>query len=148
MKLGPIEWNPLGFLHEEIKNTRFLLTLIAVLGIGMGGLSAVYLILKGVTIDQAMLAVFTTIIGALIGLVNTAYNAYFKDRQTAESESKATEKAIALASSGQSPVTPEEKGETATAASTSTEATSASGTATQEATASNAPASAGEAKTT
>lgn len=98
MKIGPVELNPLGFLHEEIKNTRFLLTLIAVLGIAIAGLSAVYLILKGITIDQAMLAVFTTIVGALIGLVNTAYNAYFKDRQTAESESKATEKAIALAS--------------------------------------------------
>ena len=46
---------------------------------------------------MAMLAVFTTIVGALIGLVNTAYNAYFKDRQTAETESKATEKAVALA---------------------------------------------------
>lgn len=97
MKLGPIEWNPMGFLHEEIKNTRFLLTLIAVFGIGMCGLAAVYLILTGITIDQAMLAVFTTIVGALIGLVNTAYNAYFKDRQTAESDAKAAEKAIAMA---------------------------------------------------
>lgn len=97
MKLGPIEWNPTGFLHEEIKNTRFLLTLVAVAGLGVCGLSAVYLILSGISIDQAMLAVFTTIIGALIGLVNTAYNAYFKDRQVAESESKENEKAIALA---------------------------------------------------
>ena len=74
----------LSILHEDIKNTRFLLTLFALAGLGLAGLSFVVLAVKGITLGDTVLAVFTTIIGALIGLVNTAYQSYFKDRQTAQ----------------------------------------------------------------
>lgn len=73
-----------SILHEDIKNTRFLLTLFALAGLGLAGLSFVVLAVKGITLGETVLAVFTTIIGALIGLVNTAYQSYFKDRQTAQ----------------------------------------------------------------
>ena len=81
-----------NILTEEIKNTRFLLTLLAVFGIGVAGLSVVYLIISGAVVNDAMLAVFTTIIGALIGLTTTAYSSYFKDRQTAEVAASTTPK--------------------------------------------------------
>ena len=82
----------INILTEEIKNTRFLLTLLAVFGIGVAGVSVVYLILSGAVVNDAMLAVFTTIIGALIGLTTTAYSSYFKDRQTAEVTASGTPK--------------------------------------------------------
>jgi hypothetical protein len=73
-----------SILHEDIKNTRFLLTLFALSGLGLAGLSFVVLAVKGISLGETTLAVFTTIIGALIGLVNVAYQSYFKDRQTAQ----------------------------------------------------------------
>ena len=74
----------LEILKEDIKNTRFILTLFALFGLGLAGLMFVILAAEGVTLSEAVLAVFTTIIGALIGLVNTAYQSYFTDRQIAQ----------------------------------------------------------------
>jgi len=73
-----------SIFHEDIKNTRFLLTLFALAGLGLAGFSFVLLAIEGISLEDTVLAVFTTIIGALIGLVNTAYQSYFKDRQTAQ----------------------------------------------------------------
>ena len=73
-----------SILTKEIKNTRFFLTFLAVFGIGVAGLSVVYLTILGAVVNDAMLTVFTTIVGALIGLTTTAYSSYFKDKQTAE----------------------------------------------------------------
>ena len=87
----------MSILTEDIKNTRFLLTLIAVGTLLVVGIGVFVMIALQVTVSEAMMTIITTIVGALIGLVGVAYNSYFKDRQTAESESKENEKAIALA---------------------------------------------------
>jgi len=74
----------MSILHEEIKNTRFILTLVAVGMVGvltMGVLGLIYLSMtSSVAVDSALLAVFTTIVGAIVGIVATTYNSYFKDR--------------------------------------------------------------------
>lgn len=73
----------MDILQEDIKNTRFILTVIAVSALMVMGIAAVILIAMGTSIQESMLALYTTVLGALIGLVTVAYNSYFKDRQEA-----------------------------------------------------------------
>jgi hypothetical protein len=74
-----------SILTEDIKNTRFILTVTALGMLGLAIAGDIGLILfaayTGTTVDSTLLTVFTTAIGLLGGLVTTAYNAYFKDRQ-------------------------------------------------------------------
>ena len=76
----------MSILTEDIKNTRFLLTLIAVGPLLVVGIGVFVMITLQVTVSEAMMTIITTIVGALIGLVGVAYNSYFKDRQTVEME--------------------------------------------------------------
>lgn len=76
----------MSILTEDIKNTRFLLTLIAVGTLLVVGIGVFVMITLQVTVSEAMMTIITTIVGALIGLVGVAYNSYFKDRQTVEME--------------------------------------------------------------
>ena len=81
----------MSILSEDIKNTRFILTLMALCAFGFAGFGTVGLILfsamQNTTVDSTLLTVFTTFMGLLGGLVTVAYNSYFKDRQSSQESS-------------------------------------------------------------
>lgn len=92
MKIGPIEWNPVGFLHEDVKNTRFLLTLVGIFALLVSFMGIYTLILRNVVIDSNLQTILVMIITAVVTLVGTSYNSYFKDRQTTEADAVLTSK--------------------------------------------------------
>jgi hypothetical protein len=81
----------MDILTEEIKNTRFILTLVAVLGLFAVAAAAFVLLVLHVEVDQSIMLVFTTAQGAIIGLTTVAYNSYFKDRQAQEAQAQVTQ---------------------------------------------------------
>jgi hypothetical protein len=90
MKLGPLEWAPLSFIHEEIKNTRLLLTVMNDLMI-----FAIILLIAGfivfqVEIDQILFGSFTLVLGYLIGGGQLAKKSYFDSRSNAPVETYET----------------------------------------------------------
>ena len=90
MKIGTFEWNPLGFLHEDIKNTRFLLALL-----GLGLLAAVvcgyfYVALSGLVLVSEVAQTMNMIVQAIISLDTAAWIFYFtKDKTTPTVEPEA-----------------------------------------------------------
>lgn len=88
MKLGPIEWNPLGFLQEEIKNTRFLITLLNDLWLMIVVLGVFYLIIAGVAVDAILFGAITLVIGYLIGRGQSAAGLYFNSRKEGKVETE------------------------------------------------------------
>jgi len=77
-----------NILKEDLKNTRFILTCIAMAELVFSiilicGLAAITMIYK-VDISQTFIALLSTALGVLFGLIPLSYNWYFKDRQTNE----------------------------------------------------------------
>lgn len=92
MKIGSFEWKPLGFLHEKIENTRFLLTIINELEILFFGGAVLYLIIAGITVEAVTFGLVNLIVGYLIGSGQLAKKSYFDSRNnntTGNSESEA-----------------------------------------------------------
>lgn len=77
----------MSILTEDIKNTRFLLTLAGLGVLIVGILAILIVIVTGVTVAESVLVLFGTLLGVAGGIVTTAYNSYFKDRQIVEIES-------------------------------------------------------------
>lgn len=80
MKLGSFEWNLFGFLHEEIRNTRFLLTGMSFFLLFVTYVSQIYLAIIGVTLTEGLQSLTTTLTQAEIGFCLMALTFYFKDR--------------------------------------------------------------------
>jgi hypothetical protein len=75
-----------GIFTEDLKNTRFILTVLALGLLGFFGIAILYLIqtTKGSTkteIPEGLMALLTTLVGAIIAIVSVAYNSHFKARE-------------------------------------------------------------------
>ena len=71
-------------LKEDIKNTRFILTLLNDVWLFLIVVGLFALIIAGVTIDTVLFGAITTVIGYLIGKGQSAAQSYAKDRGDAE----------------------------------------------------------------
>jgi hypothetical protein len=80
MKLGSFEWDLFGFLHEEIRNTRFLLTGMSFFLLFITYISQVYLATIGIVLSEALQSLTTALIQAEISFCLMALTFYFKDR--------------------------------------------------------------------
>jgi len=70
---------------EEIKNTRFILTVLAVSLLALFGFAIIFIIvaMPEVKISEGLLGLLTTILGAVIAIVSVAYNSHFKAQEEA-----------------------------------------------------------------
>lgn len=70
---------------EEIKNTRFILTVMAVSLLALFGVAIIAIIVyrPDVKISEGLLGLLTTILGAVIAIVSVAYNSHFKAQEQA-----------------------------------------------------------------
>lgn len=70
---------------EEIKNTRFILTVLAVSLLALFGIAIIFIIVRmpEVKISEGLLGLLTTILGAVIAIVSVAYNSHFKAQEEA-----------------------------------------------------------------
>lgn len=70
---------------EEIKNTRFILTVLAVSLLALFGIAIIFIIVRmpDVKISEGLLGLLTTILGAVIAIVSVAYNSHFKAQEEA-----------------------------------------------------------------
>ena len=68
---------------KDVKNTRFVLTVLALLLLGVFGLSVIYLIKYPPKneISEGLMGLLTTLLGAIIAIVSVAYNSHFKARE-------------------------------------------------------------------
>lgn len=87
MKLGSFELNLFGFLHEEIKNSRFLLTMMAFFILIFTYGTQFYLALNNISIPETFQSLTTTLTQAEIGFCLMTLTFYFKDR-AAQTESE------------------------------------------------------------
>lgn len=71
-------------LKEDIKNTRFILTLLNDVWLFLIVVGLFALIIAGVTVDTVLFGAITTVIGYLIGKGQSAAQSYAKDRGDAE----------------------------------------------------------------
>ena len=71
-------------LKEDIKNTRFILTLLNDVWLFLIVVGLFVLIIAGVTVDTVLFGAITTVIGYLIGKGQSAAQSYTKDRGDAE----------------------------------------------------------------
>ena len=72
-----------SIFYDEIKNTRFLLTLLSVLLLALFG-AAIELLIFWVpqeNIPDGLMGLLTTLVGASIAIVSVAFNSYFKGRE-------------------------------------------------------------------
>jgi tetratricopeptide (TPR) repeat protein len=72
-----------SIFYDEIKNTRFLLTLLSVLLLALFG-AAIELLIFWVPqekIPDGLMGLLTTLVGASIAIVSVAFNSYFKGRE-------------------------------------------------------------------
>jgi predicted membrane channel-forming protein YqfA (hemolysin III family) len=77
-------------LNNDIRNTRFILTIIAMAMFCLAILGDVVLVVvcmdTGKAVDATLFTVFTTAVGLLSGLLSTSYNSYFKGRETIDNK--------------------------------------------------------------
>ena len=76
----------------QLRNTRFLLTVLMTILVVVFAFLHVALMILGITIDQGIMASFNMITGAVITGWVTATTSYFKDMAAAKVESQAIEK--------------------------------------------------------
>ncbi len=86
MKIGSFEWNPIGFLQEDIHNTRFLITILNDLFLMVVIAGVFYLIIAGTTVDAILFGAITLVIGYLIGRGQSAAGLYFNSRKDDKTE--------------------------------------------------------------
>ena len=100
MKLGPIEWKPLGFLYDEIKNTRFLITILNDLWLMMVIVGVFYLIIRGTEVSALLFGAINLVIGYLIGRGQSAAGMYFNSRKDGKAEAELNNEPEAIVSKG------------------------------------------------
>ena len=88
MKIGSFEWSPFGFLHEEIKNTRFLITILNDALLMVVVLGVFYLILSGTVVDAVLFGAVNLVVGYLIGRGQSAASMYFNSRKDGKTDSE------------------------------------------------------------
>ena len=88
MKIGSFEWNPLGFLHEEIRNTRFIITILNDLWLMFVVIGVFALIVKGIVVDTVLFGAISLVIGYLIGRGQSAAGMYFNSRKDGKTDSE------------------------------------------------------------
>jgi hypothetical protein len=75
----------MNLLTDEIKNTRFLITLsmLAIIVFGICGIMGIALIvaIKGLVLDQIFITLLTTLFGAILTAFPLCINWYFKERE-------------------------------------------------------------------
>lgn len=98
MKLGSVEWKPLGFLHEDIKNTRFLITILNDLWLMMVIVGVFYLIIRGTEVSALLFGAINLVIGYLIGRGQSAAGMYFNSRKDGKTESELNNEPAAITS--------------------------------------------------
>ncbi len=86
MKIGSVEWKPLGFLHEDIRNTRFLITIMNDLWLMMVVVGVFYLIITGAEVSAILFGAINLVIGYLIGRGQSAAGMYFNSRKDGKTE--------------------------------------------------------------
>ena len=91
MDLGSIEWKPLGFLHEDIRNTRFLITILNDLWLMMVVVGVFYLIIRGTEVSAILFGAINLVIGYLIGRGQSAAGMYFNSRKDGKTDLEAAE---------------------------------------------------------
>ena len=74
----------MSILNENVKNTRFILTLLGVSSLILCLITIIALSIFGIDISTNLATTFATVVGAILALATTSYNSYFKDRQTTE----------------------------------------------------------------
>jgi uncharacterized membrane protein len=72
-----------NIFREEIKNTRFILTVLAVGLLALFGVAIIVVIVAKVDISEGLMGLLTTILGAVIAIVSVAYNSHFKAQEEA-----------------------------------------------------------------
>lgn len=100
MKIGSVEWQPLGFLHEEIRNTRFLITILNDLWLMLVVIGVFFLIIKGVVVDAVLFGAINLVVGYLIGRGQSAAGMYFNSRKDGKAEAELNNEPEAIVSKG------------------------------------------------
>ena len=74
-----------NIFKDEIKNTRFMLTVLAVglLALFGGAIIIIIVMMPDVKISDGLLGLLTTLLGAVIAIVSIAYNSHFKAQEEA-----------------------------------------------------------------
>jgi hypothetical protein len=98
MKIGSVEWEPLGFLHEDIRNTRFLITILNDLWLMLVVIGVFFLIIKGVAVDAVLFGAINLVVGYLIGRGQSAAGMYFNSRKDGKSEAELNNEPVAIRS--------------------------------------------------
>jgi glucan phosphoethanolaminetransferase (alkaline phosphatase superfamily) len=75
-----------NIFNEKIRNTRFILTVLAVSLLAFFGAAIVILIflINSTKIPEGLMGLLTTLMGAIIAIVSVAYNSQFKASEDAE----------------------------------------------------------------
>jgi hypothetical protein len=105
MKLGPVEWKPFGFLHEEIRNTRFLITIMNDLWLMMVVVGVFYLIIQGTEVSAILFGAINLSIGYLIGRGQSAAGLYFNSRKDGKTDAELNNEPEAIMSKGTETIT-------------------------------------------
>jgi hypothetical protein len=100
MKLGSVEWKPFEFLHEEIRNTRFLITIMNDLWLMMVVVGVFYLIIRGTEVSAILFGAINLVIGYLIGRGQSAAGLYFNSRKDGKTETELNNGPEAIMSKG------------------------------------------------
>jgi hypothetical protein len=84
---------------EEIVNTRFILTVLAVSLFALFGVAILIIIvmMPGVKISEGLMGLLTTLLGAVIAIVSVAYNSHFKAQEDAATARVVAQKDAATA---------------------------------------------------
>lgn len=97
----------MNIFTEEIKNTRFILTVMALGLLAFFGLAIIYLIEtnnKANPIPEGLMGLLTTLLGAVIAIVSVAYNSHFKAQEDAATVRAAVAVAAAAKTEKENPV--------------------------------------------
>jgi len=74
----------MSIFTEDVKNTRFFLTIIGVGALMVALISIIMIGALGITLNSGTQTILASIVGAIVTIVGTSYNSYFKDRQAVD----------------------------------------------------------------
>ena len=77
---------------DEIKNTRFLLTLGAMGMLMMSGIGVFILVYTGMEVRESSWGLLTVLVTATITLITQSFGTYFRDRKDADTAALETPK--------------------------------------------------------
>ena len=82
----------LNIFTEEIKNTRFILTLGAMGMLMMAGIGVFIMVYTGMEVRESAWGLMTVLVTAIIALLTQAFGTYFRDRKDADTAALETPK--------------------------------------------------------